>query len=177
MFSQILANTPPWVWGLLLALLLLGYSQTRERRVGLRRILILPLVMTGLSLQGTLASFGGAPAVVLAWLVASGVTVGLLARRPAPAAARYDAGTGLFHLPGSWLPMLLILCIFVMKYAVGVTLAMRPELARVVEFSVALAALFGACSGVFVARAWRLWNLSRQAGADGSVEPARGGIL
>jgi hypothetical protein len=169
MFAQIVANTPPWVWGLLLVLLTLGYSQTRARRVGLRRMLILPLVMTALSLSGTLSSFGGTPDVVLAWIAASVITVWLASSRRAPASARYDGATGLFHLPGSWAPMMLIVGIFILKYAVGVTLAMRPELARMAEFSVAFAALFGACSGVFIARAGRLWKLSRPAGAGAGV--------
>lgn len=161
MLAQIFTNTPPWVWGLLLALLLLGFSQARARRVGVRRILILPLVMTALSLSGTLSSFGGAPGVLLAWVGGGVITVWLLSRRPAPASTRYDAASQLFWLPGSWVPMALILGIFSLKYVVGATLAMRPELARSIEFSVAFAALFGACSGVFIARAARLWKLTR----------------
>lgn len=66
MFSRILANTPAWVWGLLLALLLLGVSQARARRLTPPRLLILPLLMCLLSLAGTWSSFGPAPAVTLA---------------------------------------------------------------------------------------------------------------
>ena len=162
MLSNIVVRTPLWVWGLLLALLMLGLSQTRTRSVGLRRILILPLAMTCLSLSGTVLSFGVVPMTVLMWILAISATAWLLIRRPAAAETRYDSAAGLFHLPGSWLPMALIMAIFTIKYAVGIALALRPGLATNLEFSMAIAGLYGALSGVFIARAGRLWKLSRQ---------------
>ena len=38
MMGQILVNTPVWIWGLLAALLVLGFSQVRSRSVGLPQI-------------------------------------------------------------------------------------------------------------------------------------------
>ena len=160
MLSSIVTHTPIWVWGLLLLLLMLGFSQTRARSVGMRRILILPLVMTGLSLSGTVSSFGLVPEAVLMWALAIGLTAWLLIRRPAKAQTRYDSASGLFHLPGSWQPMALILGIFTVKYAVGTTLALHPEMATNAEFSIVVGGLYGALSGVFMARAGRLWKLS-----------------
>lgn len=172
MLSRIIANTPVWVWALLLALLWLGFSQTRARSAGLPRILILPVVMTGLSLSGTISSFGVAPMILLTWIAATAIMVWLVSRRPAPAPTRYNRNTDLFLLPGSWMPMALILGIFSIKYVVGATLAMRPELAKGIEFSATIAALYGALSGVFIARAARLWKLRRQARAEkGEVQP------
>ena len=57
--------------------------------------------------------------------------------------------------------MALILSIFAIKYAVGASLGIRPDLARAVEFSAAVAALYGALAGAFIARAPRLWQLRR----------------
>ncbi|MCX7165162.1 MAG: hypothetical protein NTV11_02670 [Rhodocyclales bacterium] len=172
MLSRIIANTPVWVWALLLALLWLGFSQARARSAGLTRMLILPVVMTGLSLSGTISSFGLAPMILLAWIAATAIMVRLLSPRPAPAPTRYDRNTDLFHLPGSWMPMALILGIFSIKYVVGATLAMRPELAKSLEFSSTIAALYGALSGAFIARAARLWKLRRQGrAAKGEVQP------
>ncbi|MEI8325617.1 MAG: DUF6622 family protein, partial [Betaproteobacteria bacterium] len=61
MLNQILSNTPRWVWVLLLALLGLGLSQAVTRSASLKRITILPLVLVGLSLSGTLSAFGADP--------------------------------------------------------------------------------------------------------------------
>lgn len=167
MFHSIITHTPIWVWGLLLLLLALGFSQTRARNVGLGRILILPLIMTGLSLSGTVSSFGLAPAALLMWALAIGLTAGLLIRCPAGAETRYDRATGRFYLPGSWLPMALILGIFTVKYAVGTMLALRPDMATNAEFAIVIGGLYGALSGVFMARAGRLWKLSRKVASQG----------
>lgn len=161
MFSRILSNTPIWVWGLLLALLALGFSQTRARLVGLPRILILPLVMTGMAVSGVVSSFGVASWVLLIWSAAASLAAGWVLRRPMPPLTRYDSATGLYCLPGSWLPMALILGIFIVKYAVGVSLAMQPALASNTGFCATIGIMYGLFSGVFIARAGRLWLLAK----------------
>lgn len=162
MLYQIIANTPAWVWGLLLVLLALGFSQTRSRLVGSRRLVILPLVMTGLSLSGTVSSFGAAPTVLLAWIATTCVVAWRVASRPAPPLSRYDSAAGLYYLPGSWFPMALIMGIFTVKYAVGAALAMQPALAANAGFSTATGALYGALGGVFIGRAGRYCRLGKQ---------------
>ncbi|WP_310449903.1 DUF6622 family protein [Sulfuritalea sp.] len=172
MISRILANTPAWVWGLLLALLLLGVSQARARRPTPPRLLILPLLMCLLSLAGTWSSFGPAPAVTLAWAVAAAVVGGLASRLPAPRGSGFDSATDRFLLPGSWLPMALILAIFVLRYALGVMLAIDPDLARERPFALAVASLYGALAGAFMARAGRVWRLRGRSGQAAAAMPA-----
>jgi hypothetical protein len=162
MLSRILTNTPIWVWILFLALLVLGISQGRPRSMSLRRTLILPSVMAGLSVLGTVSSFGFAPMILLAWPVATGLATWWVSRCPVPALIRYDAATGLFYLPASGIPLVLILGIFSIKYVVGVMLAMQPALAANAKFAITIAALYGAMSGVFVGRAIRLWRISKR---------------
>lgn len=50
--------------------------------------------------------------------------------------------------------------IFFTKYVVGVALVMHPELRHDSVFAVAIPVLYGAFSGVFAARALRLWKLA-----------------
>lgn len=168
MLNQILANTPRWVWGLLLALLWLGFSQAVTRTASLRRITLMPLAMTGLSLYGTVTAFGADAQILLVWLSACGLIGTLVLQQALPVATRYDAATRRFHLPGSWVPLMLILGIFVTKYVVGAATALQPALARDASFSLGFGALYGAFSGVFLARAARLWRLALQADASGS---------
>lgn len=160
MLYQILANTPRWVWVLLLALLWLGLSQAVSRTASLKRITLLPLTMAGLSLYGTVTAFGTEPQLLLVWLLAGGLMAAVVARRALPEATRYDPATRRFTLPGSWLPLLLILGIFATKYLVGAVSAMQPALAHDASFSLCFAALYGAFAGVFLARAGRLWRLA-----------------
>jgi hypothetical protein len=159
MLNQIILNTPRWVWVLLVALLGLGFSQALARTASLKRITLMPVVMTGLSLSGVVGAFGaGAP--LLAWLVACVLTAASLARQALPEATRYDPATRNFSLPGSWVPLALILGIFMTKYFVGVATAMQPALAREWEFALGFSALYGVFSAVFLARTWSLWRLA-----------------
>lgn len=168
MLYQILANTPRWVWGLLLALLWLGLSQAVSRTASLKRITLLPLAMTGLSLYGTVTAFGAGPQVLLVWLGAGGLAMTAVLRQALPDATRYDPATQRFTLPGSWLPLSLTMGIFLTKYLVGAVGAMQPVLLHDASFSLCFAALYGAFAGVFLARAGRLWRLALPQGHGGT---------
>ena len=174
MIGQILINTPVWVWGLLVALLVLGLSQTRDRTLGLRRIVLLPIGMSALSLYSTLSTFGMSPTVLGCWLATSVVLMLLVTQLPVPTGASYDSKARRFRLAGSWIPIALILGIFLTKYAVGVSVAMHPELKLQANFSLAIVMLYGAFSGIFVGRALRLIHLVRlaQRPTAGRVRPA-----
>ena len=165
--SSIFSHTPFWVWGLLAALLALGVVQMFKRRVSGRRIALMPAAMTLFSLLGLVSSFGAsghlASAVGL-WtftLCASALVV-LGIHKPSRAVAILDDGKLNFDLPGSAVPLALILAIFITKYAVGIELALAPELAVDIAYVHSIAALNGAISGAFVGRALRLRRLASQ---------------
>jgi hypothetical protein len=167
--GTVLSKTPLWVGGLFAGLLALGLSQVRGRQVSQLRMTIMPLAMTGLSLWGTASAFGRSPLfgyVMLAWAVGALLVGGLIAMSSAPAGTRHDASSRSFHIPGSWLPMALILGIFLTKYIVGVDLSMQPGLAHDTPYTLVVGALYGIFSGAFAGRAIRLWRLAlRPAGA------------
>lgn len=171
MLIQIITRTPVWVWAILGLLLWVGLKQSVPRSVGLRRITVLPLVMVGLSLAGMLTAFGTGHHALLAWGAAAAVAAAVVMQLNFPQATRYNSWTQQFELPGSWTPLVLMVGIFITKYAVGVTLAMHPELARDALFSQSMAALYGGFSGVFVGRAARLWRLVSSK-ASGVTVPA-----
>ena len=142
--GTVLKSTPPWVWALLAGLVALGLSQVRSRTAALTRITIVPAVMTTLSLLGTVSTFGGSPlfgSVLLAWSIAGAASLTITAARAAPNGTLYDTASRKFHQPGSWVPMLLILGIFLTKYVGGVDLAMQPGLARDPQYVLVTAVL------------------------------------
>jgi hypothetical protein len=161
--GTVLKSTPTWVWGLLAGLVVLGLSQVRTRTATFTRIAITPVVMLGLSLWGNISAFGRSPDVgfVLAlWAGILAVTVIAVMQLPVPAGTQYDERSRTFHLPGSWMPMLLIVGIFLTKYVVGVDLAMQPSLALDSQYVLIVAGLYGVFSGIFAGRAARLWRLA-----------------
>jgi len=160
MLFQILSHTPKWVFALFAALLWLGLNQLVTRRLGLSRITLLALGMSGFSLYGTVSAFAGVPTALIAWLAGAAAVFLIVVNRPEPAGTRYDAASRRFTVPGSAVPLALMMAIFLTKYAVGVTLGMHLAQANDVSFALAVSALYGAFSGVFAARAARLWRLA-----------------
>ena len=159
--GPIVRNTPTWVWGLLVALVALGASQLRDRSASLARVSLLPVSMTIFSVWGTVAALGSSPLFAQAlgvWIAAALALFALVA--PGRAAARYDAASRSYALPGSVVPLLLIVGIFLVKYVVGVELAMAPRLMQDTQYALTVAGLYGAFTGIFVGRAARLWRLA-----------------
>jgi len=159
--GQIVRNPPTYVWGLLAGLMALGASQLRDRSASLLRVSLMPVAMTIFSAWGTLAAFGKSPALgqaLVVWFAAAAVLFALMFRTQVK--ATYDAATRSYFLPGSVLPLALIAGIFVVKYFVGVELAMAPQLMRDPQYALTVAGLYGAFSGIFIGRAARLWRLA-----------------
>jgi drug/metabolite transporter superfamily protein YnfA len=160
--GTIVKSTPTWVWGLLGGLLLLGASQLRTQTRTQQRVVILPITMFGLALYGMTSAFyssGRFGAVIAVWLLAYAVATALVTRLPAPGGTVYNPASGQFTVPGSAVPMALILGIFLTKYIVGVELAMQPALASDPAFALTVALLYGAFSGIFAGRTLRLLRL------------------
>lgn len=164
----ILRNTPLWVWGLLTGLLALGISQLRDRTVGLTRVSVLPIAMTIFSVWGTFSAFGTSPhlaGAAGAWLACAVLAFALVLTRRA--VAQFDPVQRSYRLPGSVVPLLLIVGIFLVKYVVGVELTMAPRLVDDARYALTVAGLYGAFTGLFVGRASRLWRLALRPAAAG----------
>lgn len=160
MLLNILTHTPPWVFVLFAALLWLGMKQLLTHELSLLRVSALALGMSGWSLYGTASAFGGAAVPIGVWLAAAAVVLTVLLRRRLAPGVRYDAARARFTLPGSAVPLALMMGIFLTKYAVGVALSVAPALSRDAAFAALVGGLYGAFSGVFGARALRLWRLA-----------------
>jgi len=173
MIVNILSHTPVWVWGLLAALTALGFSQTRQRHVAASRLLMLPLVPFGLGLWSMAPGFMAPPLAALVWLAALGAGVALLAGRPAQAGAQWLPAQQRLQWPGSWMPMVLILVIFSLRYAANVGMAMNPGWRSAPEVLLPLALLYGAFSGLFLGRALALLKLTRGPAAVLPRSPSR----
>jgi hypothetical protein len=97
-------------------------------------------------------------------------------RRPPPGAC-FDAASGRLLLPGSVLPLALIVALFGLRYTAAVAQALHPAWRSAVEVVLPLALLYGALGGWFVGRTAVLWSLSRaetigRDGIDASGPPA-----
>lgn len=175
MIFNIVQQTPVWVWVLLAKLVALGLWQTRQREMSLLRVTVLPVVLLVLSMAGVFNTFGTLPASFGAWLC--GLTGALLLPRRlhTPAGARWSAARASLHVPGSWLPLALILGSFSIKYFAGASLSMHPALASDATFAALCSAGFGCFNGLFMGRAMALRALARDVTTSESMPVDRTG--
>jgi hypothetical protein len=171
--GAVLRGTPTWVWVLLAALVWLGFTQVRDREASLVRVSVMPLVMTGFAIFGMVSAFGSSPMFgydMLAWMLTAAVMFAAIGTTNPPAGTQFHPATRSFRLPGSWIPLALIVAVFLTRYVVNVDLAMQPALARDGQYTLIVSALYGLTSGMFIGRAARLWRLAiERIGFGGAV--------
>jgi predicted dienelactone hydrolase len=155
---QILRYTPAWVFALLAALCVFGLLQTRTRRVAMWLALLLPAAMLILSLSGILQYVGLWLPALAAWVLGIGAASMLCLKTMNRAAAIYDVESHKLIVVGSWIPMLAILGIFAVRYALGVARALEFDIAQDRNVQLAVSFLLGAFSGIFLARALLFWR-------------------
>ena len=164
---QILKHTPLWVFVLFFALVYLGYLQSKTRRISWSRLSILPISMLCLSFLGVWSSFGANLTAFLAWTSGLIIVVAAALVWPQPRGVSYSKESRLFTVPGDWIPLALMMCIFFTKYAVAVTRAVSPGVADSATLVGAVCAFLGLCSGLFLARALRAARIAQR----DNVEP------
>ena len=169
MLIQIVLHTPAWVWGLFTALLAVGLSQTRAREMSLLRVTLLPLVMIALSLSGVFRAFGHAPLALGGWAAGVGAALSLARGLVQARGARWLPASGTIDVPGSWLPLALIVGLFAVKYVAGAGLAIQPSLAADPLFAGLCGLGYGGFGGLFLARGW---GLRRLAGRSQTLQAA-----
>ena len=164
---QILSHTPIWVYALFLVLLVFGLLQTRTRTVGKIPALLLPVGMIALSLAGINSSFGLRTIPLAAWGVALTIAtvVGYTFFRDKRIHCK--ATDGKFFIPGSWVPLVVMMAIFFAKYVYAVMNALNAEVISTPMFIGALSAVYGLLSGYFSSRAVNLIKQGVGNRADG----------
>ena len=156
---QTLLYTPSWVFALLGGLCVVGLLQARTRPVPLWLALVLPAGMLVLSLSGVVQYVGLWLPALLAWVIGVVASTWLLLRGKGHGTARYEPASGKYIVRGSWVPLLVILGIFSVRYAMGVARAMEIEVVRDHNLQLAVSLLLGALSGFFLSRGLLIWRL------------------
>jgi hypothetical protein len=160
---QILSHTPIWVCALFFVLLGFGLIQTRTRTVGNITALLLPAGMIALSLGGINSSFGLTTLPLVAWgtAIAIATVVGYVFFRDKR--IHREATDGKFFIPGSWVPLVVMMAIFFTKYVYAVMKASNADVISAPIFIGALCAVYGLLSGYFSSRAVNFIALAQKA--------------
>ena len=159
---DILHGTPVRIWFLLAGLVALGLSQARPRTLSAMRAAALPAALFVLSLAGVASSFGLGAATLAAWLAGAGLAFTAAPRWLPRAEGTWSEALDRVHVAGSWLPLLLIVGLFTIKYAAGASLALHPQAAHDAAFAAPFCFAYGLFAGVFLVRGRQLWLLRRR---------------
>ena len=158
--SALVTHTPIGVWIGLAVLVALGIRQMSAQRVGARRLVALPIVLGLASALSAWQAFAAAGELrmIASWGVglALGLQLGRVLDLPRGVVADRD---GTFHVPGSVVPLLLMLGIFLVRYVVNVALAVSPGLAAQASFAIGACLAYGLPSGLFAARARKVLSV------------------
>ena len=155
MLIQILTHTPLYVWAILAFLLWRGVAEMRDRQLTLRRLLILPLVMLGLSLNDIALKFDLGVVALGMWLTGC-VAAGVLAWQFGRARIAAGRAPGTVLVRGSALPLALMMGIFLTKYITSVVLVIQPQLSHQLPVVGAVCLLFGVFNGLLLGRLARM---------------------
>jgi hypothetical protein len=126
-FLQIVANTPLWVWPLMVFVLWLGLQGMRPRVIPWWRLAILPAVGLATSLAGI------AQSAHPAW-AATGWALALLASLPLGwtfgqgRPVRLHPEDAKLEIAGGWFALVFGVSIFAARYAIGVLFGVLPAL-------------------------------------------------
>jgi len=158
MILSILQHTPIWLFALFGLLVALGLRQTAPSRIHVARLVALPVAMSFLSLYGLLQSFAFQWLPIAAWAVVFASVIAIARSRGPRTDVQYSIESRSFSVPGSWLPLALMMTIFLIKYATSVLLAIDPSIARSIAPVASIGAVCGLSSGCFAARALGIWR-------------------
>jgi hypothetical protein len=162
MLIEILQHTPHWVWWLLAALISLGVSQTRPQQRTLRAATAIPIAMAALSFYGVVSVFAAQSTALVAWAAAMLAAFVICHAAGVGSRVRWLAAEQRLLVPGSWVPLMLFLGLFIIKFGATVTLAMHPDLGIDWLFAASVGFAYGAFSGIFLARSLAMWRVARQ---------------
>lgn len=159
--ASIPASIPVWVPAVLLGLLALGWRLSRTRTVRPSALAAIAVAMFGFSLLGVASAFGADLPALLVWVAAyAAAAIGGARLVSSAGMARVGA---LVRVPGSWLPMGLLVGIFAAKFVLGFAAGVRSPVLHDPAFVLAMSAALGLLSGGFGARAVAVHRFARAA--------------
>jgi len=149
---SIFQHIPVWVFIVFIVLLMRGLNARADREISAIQALILPLAMILWSMSGVVQGSGLGLMGALAWLIAASLVFVAYWVLNGPQAMWIRPETGKLHIRGSWQPLCLMMLAFFSHFVSGTLQAVQPHIASMPPVQMGFAAIYGAVSGVFLAR-------------------------
>lgn len=161
MLIELLTHTPLYVYWIFFSLLFVGISQTKTRQTGLKRGIVIPLILIVVSLYAIVSDFGITLLSSSFWLCGIIFIVMLHKMLRSHEQVEYSSLTQIFTIGGSYKPLLMMMILFFTKYTVGLAMALESPALNNPIFISSVCLLYGTFSGMYFIRFFVLVNKSR----------------
>jgi teichoic acid transport system permease protein len=148
---DILWGTPWWVWAIFVYIVIVGTKLLKPTTASWQKLIIMPTIFLAWSLYSLYNKYNFAFHVFGCWLIMFAISI-VLGWRFLSKHISVDKTTQLIHRPGSWIPLVFALSFFIVKYTLGVTYALHPEMRFHIFFWMIDATVSGLISGTFWGR-------------------------
>lgn len=143
---EIILGAPIYVWAILALLIWKGWKARRSYTISLKDLMILPLAMLVWTTYSIIKNYDLLALAPWMFSVSLGVGLGLVMTHKN--SLRFDKKKKIIEFPGSWIPMILFLSIFSLRFCLGATYSVHPELKGSIQllivenFATILSAIF-----------------------------------
>jgi len=140
---QIITHVPVWVWLILIFVVFRGVKAMQTRIVPMKKLIIMPILMLYISIenihnyQGYV--IGAIIGVIIGYLLFSRIGM------------RVDRSHGLVEVQGSVTTLILVLATFIVKFGLGIFMAMHTVVATS-PTGMTTAAIIGIFGGLYISR-------------------------
>lgn len=149
---QTLVHTPWWVYLLLIFLIRVGIRASKTHVVSLKKLFIVPIIFTFMSIHTLFTSFTVGALTITTWAVAILIGMALGWIQVHRYSLQVDMKNLLIQVPGTWSTLIIILIIFIAKYYFSYELSVDPQLAQQTIFEICALAISGIFTGLFIGR-------------------------
>jgi hypothetical protein len=163
MLLQILIHTPYYVWIILALLIYRGVLASTDREMAFGKLFIIPVIMPLLTLPDLAMKFGHAGPTFASWATAAAIGAAITFRLSG-ARVSLASKPGKVLVRGSWSTLVLLMAVFLTKYAANIMLAVSPQVRHDSLFIAVVCALYGLLNGIFFGRLARDTAAYRLAG-------------
>ena len=124
--GQVAIRTPFYIWLLLAYVVWQGTQALQPRTQPLARVFLLPLLFIACGVVPLVVGPRAGTGLLEAWVTAA-VLLGPVGLLTGPRLLAVDRGAGTVTRPGSWVPFLRNVTVFVLQYAVAVAVAVHTD--------------------------------------------------
>ncbi|MGA5673923.1 hypothetical protein ACPCKQ_18555 [Bacillus bombysepticus] len=148
MIKEVLIRTPLWVWILLFILIKRGIAISQERPINLSKMFLVPVIFMMWGLEKIINKFSHLGYCLISYtiFILSGILIGYLLYKKYQIYFKQD--TVIFRKK-CYLPLIIILINFFVKYLLNVTLEVSSSFYDDIAFNVMYSAISGLSVGLF----------------------------